>query len=116
MDKQLHTQFIKHPFTIDPNSLTYIHLLERTHMDSFLPNALNLSTLSSHTTPFRLTPHTNSPALILAAPHPHAMPLTINLHNKVKVKSLPSASDVEFRPQSEHFALCTMFEDTVPNP
>ena len=36
MDKQLHTQFINHPFTIDPTSSTYIHLLECTFMDSFL--------------------------------------------------------------------------------
>jgi len=27
MDKQLCTQFINHPFTIDPDSSTYIHLL-----------------------------------------------------------------------------------------
>jgi len=28
MDKQLHTQFITHPFAIDPYSATYIQLLE----------------------------------------------------------------------------------------
>src|SRR5882724_11213261 len=28
MDKQLHTQFISHPFLVDPNSTTYVQLLE----------------------------------------------------------------------------------------
>jgi len=36
MDKKLHTQFITRPFPIDPDSPTYIQLLERSHMDSFL--------------------------------------------------------------------------------
>src|SRR5882724_5835653 len=36
MDKQLNTQFINSPFTIDPDSSTYIHLLECMCMDSFL--------------------------------------------------------------------------------
>jgi len=36
MDKQLCMKFINRPFVIDPTDSTYIHLLECTHMDSFL--------------------------------------------------------------------------------
>jgi len=39
MDKQLRTQFITRPFAIDPYSATYIQLLERSRMDSFLARA-----------------------------------------------------------------------------
>jgi len=39
MDKQLHTQFIARPFTIDPYSPTYVQLLERSRMDSFFARA-----------------------------------------------------------------------------
>jgi len=39
MDKQLRTQFISRPFLVDPNSTTYIQLLERARMDSFFARA-----------------------------------------------------------------------------
>ena len=39
MDKQLHMQFISHPFIVDPNSTTYLQLLEQAHMDSFFSQA-----------------------------------------------------------------------------
>ena len=39
IDKQLHSQFITHPFQIDPYSATYIQLLERSCMESFFSHA-----------------------------------------------------------------------------
>src|SRR5882724_11772098 len=90
-----------------PSSLTIFSLLTQTVQltytcwnvhawTHFLPNVPNLSTPLNHTVLFSPTPHTIPPAPTLVAPQPHIMPHMINLHNKVKVKSLPFVSIVEF--------------------
>jgi len=65
MDKQLHTQFINHPFAIDPEISTYTHLLEQAHMNTFLAHcAKSQQTFESHHSfwtypPYNL-PHTDA--------------------------------------------------------
>jgi len=61
MDKQLHTQFINCPFTIDPESSTYIHLLERAHMDTFLTRCAKSQHIFESQHSFRIYPPYNSP-------------------------------------------------------
>jgi len=53
MDKQLHTQFINHPFTFEPDSSTDKHLLEFACMDLFLSHVPNINTHSNHTVLFK---------------------------------------------------------------
>ena len=61
MDKQLCIQFINQPFAIDPDSLTYIHLLERACMDAFLSQcAKSQHTFESHHS-FQTYPPYHSP-------------------------------------------------------
>jgi len=49
MDKQLHTQFINHPFTFEPDSSTDKHLLEFACMDLFLSQCAKYQhTFKSH--------------------------------------------------------------------
>jgi len=69
MDRQLCTQFMNCPFTVDPDSSTYIHLLEHARMDLFLACcAKSQHTFESHQSFWTYPPY-RSPNN-----HPHIQP------------------------------------------
>jgi len=72
MDRQLRTQFINRPFTVDPDSSTYIHLLEHACMDTFLARcAKSQHTFKSHRSFRTYTPYCSPHN------HPHIQPSSI---------------------------------------